>query len=58
LRKDFQRLIKTQTVLPLAGMAAMLFWVPIMSGRIDTRKAEGWQALAMKLINLPTDFVA
>ena len=40
------RRIKTQTVLPSAETAAMLFWALLASGQITMRKVDGWQTLA------------
>jgi putative transposase len=48
LREEFKRRIKTQTVLPCAETAAMLFWALLASGQIDMRKIDGWQTLAEK----------
>jgi putative transposase len=42
----FKRRIKTQTVLPSAETAAMLFWALLPSGQITMRKVDGWQSLA------------
>jgi hypothetical protein len=36
----------TQTVLPSAKTAAMLFWALLASGQITMRKVDGWQTLA------------
>jgi putative transposase len=47
LHEEFKRRIKTQTVLPSAETAAMLFWAPLVSGQITMRK-DGWQSLAEK----------
>jgi len=44
----FKRRIKTQTVLPSADTAAMLFWAPLASGQIVMRKVDGWQTLSQK----------
>jgi hypothetical protein len=46
LDEEFKRRIKTQTVLPSAETAAMLFWALVASGQITMRKADGWQTLA------------
>jgi putative transposase len=46
--EEFQRRIKTQTVLPCAETAAMLFWALLASGQITMRKADGWESLAEK----------
>ena len=45
---EFKRRIKTQTVLPCAETAAMLFWALLASGQITMRKVDGWQTLAEK----------
>jgi hypothetical protein len=50
--------IKTQTVLPSADTAAMLFWALLASGQINMRKVDGWQALAANLIGQPIDLAA
>ncbi len=46
LHEEFKRRIKTQTVLPSAETAAMLFWGLLASGQITMRKLDGWQTLA------------
>ena len=46
LHEEFKRRIKTQTVLPSAETAAMLFWALLASGQITMRKVNGWQSLA------------
>ena len=46
LHEEFKRRIKTQTVLPSADTAAMLFWALLASGQITMRKVGGWQTLA------------
>ena len=48
LHEEFRRRIKTQTVLPSADTAAMLFWALLASGQITMRKVDGWQTLAEK----------
>ena len=48
LHEEFKRRIKTQTVLPSAETAAMLFWALLASGQITMRKVDGWQTLAEK----------
>ena len=48
LHEEFKRRIKTQTVLPSAETAAMLFWALLASGQISMRKVDGWQSLAQK----------
>ncbi len=56
LHEEFKRLIKTQTVLPSAETAAMLFWALMASGQITMRKVDGWQTLADKLADpVPLD---
>jgi len=37
LHEEFKRRIKTQTVLPCAETAAMLFWALLASGQISMR---------------------
>jgi putative transposase len=46
LHEEFKRRIKTQTVLPSAETAAMLFWALLASGQITMRKVDGRQDLA------------
>jgi putative transposase len=58
LHEEFKRRIKTQTVLPSADTAAMLFWALLASGQISMRKVDGWQTLAEKLIEQPVDLAA
>ena len=41
LHKEFKRRIKTQTVLPSADTAAMLFWALLASGQINMPKVDG-----------------
>jgi transposase-like protein len=48
LHEEFKRRIKTQTVLPSAETAAMLFWALLASGQITMRKVDGWKTLAEK----------
>ena len=45
LHEEFKRRIKTQTVLPSAETAAMLFWALLASGQTTMRKVDGWQSL-------------
>jgi putative transposase len=45
LHEEFKRRIKTQTALPSAETAAMLFWALLASGQISMRKVDGWQTL-------------
>ncbi len=58
LHEEFKRRIKTQTVLPSADTAAMLFWALLASGQINMRKVDGWQSLATKSIDQPIDLAA
>ena len=55
LHEEFKRRIKTQTMLPSADTAAMLFWALLASGQINMGKADGWQTLATKPIDQPID---
>jgi len=54
LHEEFKRRIKTQTVLPSAETAAMLFWALLASGQITMRKVDGWQTLDQPLITAAT----
>lgn len=58
LHEEFKRRIKTQTVLPSADTAAMLFWALLASGQINMRKVDGWKTLAAKLVAQPIDLAA
>jgi transposase-like protein len=58
LHEEFKRRIKTQTVLPSAETAAMLFWALLASGQINMRKVDGWKTLAAKTIAQPIDLAA
>jgi putative transposase len=58
LHEEFRRRIKTQTVLPSAETAAMLFWALLASGQITMRKVDGWQTLPEKLIPPCIDLAA
>src|SRR6204780_2808945 len=58
LHEEFKRRIKTQTVLPSAETAAMLFWALLASGQINMRKVDGWQTLATKPVDQPIDLAA
>jgi transposase-like protein len=58
LHEEFKRRIKTQTVLPSAETAAMLFWALLASGQITMRKVDGWQSLTQKLVDKPIDLAA
>jgi putative transposase len=58
LHEEFKRRIKTQTVLPSAETAAMLFWALLASGQINMRKVDGWQTLATTPLDQPIDLAA
>jgi putative transposase len=58
LHEEFKRRVKTQTVLPSAETAAMLFWALLASGQITMRKVDGWQTLAESPADLPVDLAA
>ncbi len=58
LHEEFKRRIKTQTVLPSAETAAMLFWALLAAGQITMRKVDGWQTLSQKLADKPIDLAA
>jgi transposase-like protein len=58
LHEEFKRRIKTQTVLPSAETAAMLFWALLASGQITMRKVDGWPTLAQKPADQPVDLAA
>ena len=58
LHEEFKRRIKTQTVLPSAETAAMLFWALLASGQITMHKVDGWQTLTQKLADKPIDLAA
>ena len=51
LHEEFKRRIKTQTALPSAETAAMLFWALLASGQINMRKIDGWQTCTDKFID-------
>ena len=57
LHEEFRRRIKTQTVLPCAETAAMLFWALMASGQIRMRRIDGWQSIAKPLAQ-PIDLAA
>jgi transposase-like protein len=48
IERLFKRRIKTQTILPSAETAAMLFCALLASGQITMRKVDGWRSLAEK----------
>lgn len=58
LHEEFKRRIKTQTLLPSAETAAMLFWALLASGQITMRKVDGWQSLSEKPSNPAIDLAA
>jgi putative transposase len=58
LHEEFKRRIKTQTLLPSAETAAMLFWALLASGQITMRKVDGWQSLSEKPSNPVIDLAA
>ena len=58
LHEEFKRRIKTQTLLPSAETAAMLFWALLAAGQIQMRKVDGWQTLAEPLVDHPIDLAA
>lgn len=58
LHEEFKRRIKTQTTLPSAETAAMLFWALVASGQIVMRKVNGWKTIAEKPLDQVIDLVA
>ena len=58
LHEEFKRRIKTQTLLPCAETAAMLFWALLASGQITMRKVDGWQSLSQTPTNQTIDLAA
>jgi putative transposase len=58
LHEEFKRRIKTQTLLPSAETAAMLFWALMASGQISMRKIDGWQTLPAKPLDQQIDRAA
>jgi putative transposase len=58
IHEEFKRRIKTQTVLPSAETAAMLFWALFASKQIVLNKVEGYQTLATTLIVQPIEIAA
>ena len=58
LHEEFKRRIKTQTVLPCAETAAMLFWALLASGQITMRKVDGWESLPEKPDDQTIDLAA
>ena len=58
LHEEFKRRIKTQTVLPSAETAAMLFWALLAAGQIVMRRVDGWQTLSQDLTDNLIDLAA
>src|SRR6059058_2311824 len=58
LHEEFKRRIKTQTMLPSAETAAMLFWALLASGQITMRKVDGWPTLAQRATDQTIDLAA
>jgi transposase-like protein len=58
LQEAFKRRIKTQTVLPSADTAAMLFWALLASGQINMRKVDGWQTLTASIVDRAVELAA
>jgi transposase-like protein len=58
LHEEFRRRIKTQTVLPEAETAPMLFWALLASGQIVMRKVDGWETLTEPLAATSIDLAA
>jgi putative transposase len=58
LHEEFKRRIKTQTVLPSAETAVMLFWALLASGQINMRKIDGWKTLPETLAPQSIDLAA
>ena len=54
LHEEFKRRIKTQTVLPSAETAAMLFWALLASGQITMRKVDGLWRRCFRVLWAPT----
>ena len=58
LHEEFKRRVKTQTVLPSADTAAMLFWALLASGQIQMRKIDGWPSLSTPFNDQPIALAA
>jgi hypothetical protein len=58
LHQEFRRRIKTQTLLPEADTAPMLFRALLASGQIVMRKVGGWETLAEPLSATSIDLAA
>jgi putative transposase len=58
LHEEFKCRIKTQTVLPSAETAALLFWALLASGQVTMRKVDGWQSLGQPTSGSAIDLAA
>src|SRR4051812_3331172 len=58
LHEELKRRIKTQTILPSADSAAMLFWALLASGQIHMRRVDGWQSIATPCTDQPVALAA
>jgi putative transposase len=58
LHEEFKRRIETQTVLPSAETAAMLFWALLASGQITMRKVDGWHTIGQPIAKCVVDLAA
>lgn len=58
LNEEFKRRIKTQTVLPNAETAPMLFWALMASGQIVMRKVDGWETFSLPIDEQSLDLAA
>ncbi len=58
LHEEFKRRIKTQTVLPSAETAAMLFWALLAAGQITMRKVDGSRSLGQAPADRTIDLAA
>ena len=58
LHEEFKRRIKTQSVLPSAETAAMLFRALLASGQITMRKVDGWPTIAQRVADQTIDLAA
>ena len=58
LQEEVRRRIETQTILPCAETAAMLFRAQLASGQIVMRKVGGWESLAEKPADQIIDLTA
>lgn len=56
--EELRRRIKTQTVLPAAETAPMLFWALLASGQITMRKVDRWPTLAEPIARQSIDLAA